>query len=92
MWVSGRALCKISVGVWEVSVWGHWVCQGSLSAVSVDLSRSLCGVIEGPVLDQCGDVGGPSLGSVWICLGLCVGSLGALCWISVGMWEIHIWG
>lgn len=23
MWVSG-ALCKVSVGVWEVSVWGHY--------------------------------------------------------------------
>ena len=54
------------MGVWEVSVWGHWVCQGSLSGVSVDLSRSLCGVFGGPVLDQCGYVGDPYLGSVWV--------------------------
>ena len=46
-----------------------WVCQRSLSGFSVDLSRSLCGVIGGPVLNQCGYVGGPCLGSVWVSVG-----------------------
>ena len=46
-----------------------WVCQGSLSGVSVDPSRSLCGVTGGPVLDQCGYVRGPCLGSVWVSVG-----------------------
>ena len=43
-----------------------WVCQGSLSGVSVDLSRSLWRVFGGPVLDQCGYVGDPYLGLVWV--------------------------
>ena len=73
-----EALCGVSVGLWEGPVQGQcgcvggfslgtlWVCQRSLSGVSVDLSRSLCGVTGGPVLNQCGYVGGPCLGSVWV--------------------------
>ena len=74
-----EALCGVSVGLWEGPVQGQcgcvggfclgtlWVCQGSLSGVSVDPSRSLCGVTGGPVLDQCGYVGGPrQCGSLWV--------------------------
>ena len=103
VWVSGRSLSGVSVGLWEGPVQHQCGCVGGFSLGhygsvrnpslgSVCLSRSLCGVIGGRVLDQCGYVGGPSLGSVWICLGLCVGFLGALCWIIVGIWEVPIWG
>ena len=95
VWVSGRSLSGVSMGLWEGPVQHQCGCVGGFSLGhygsvrnpslgSVCLSRSLCGVIGGRVLDQCGYVGGPSLGSVWICLGLCVGFLGALCWIIVG--------
>ena len=74
-----ESLSGVSVGLWEGLVQGQcgwvggfslgtlWVCQGSLSGVSVDPSRSLCGVTGGPVLDQCGYVGGPrQCGSLWV--------------------------
>ena len=61
-----EALSGISVGLWEGPVQGQcgcvggfcvgtlWVCQGSLSGVSVDLSRSLW------------SYRGPCAGSVWV--------------------------
>ena len=66
VWVSGRSLSGVSVGLWEGPVQGQcgcvggfclgtlWVCQGSLSGVSVDLSRSLW------------SYRGPCAGSVWV--------------------------
>ena len=51
---------------------GQWE---ALSGVSVGLWRALCkvsvGVWEVSVWGHCGSVRVPSLGSVWICLGLC---------------------
>ena len=42
MWVSGRALCKVSVGVWEVSVWGHCGSVRGPSLGSVWIRLDLC--------------------------------------------------
>lgn len=49
-----------------------WVCiRGpSLGSVWICLGRSLCGVLGGPVLDQCVYVGVPVWGRVGLCGGL----------------------
>ena len=72
---------------------GQWE---ALSGVSVGLwehsVQGQCGCVGGFCLGTLWVCRGPSRGSVWICLGLCVGFLGALCWISVVMWEVPVWG
>ena len=89
-----------------VPVWGHcesvadpcvelvWVSGRSLSGVGLweGPVQGQCGCVGGFSLGHCGSVGGSLSGSVWVCLGLCVGLLGALCWISVWMWEVPLWG
>ena len=97
VWVCRRSLCGLSVGLCEGSCAGSlWVSGRSLSGVSVGLwdgpVQGQCGCVGGFSLGHCGSVGGSLSGSVWVCLGLCVGLLGALCWISVGMWEVPLWG
>ena len=101
LWVCQESLSGVSVFV-EVSLWCYWgpcagsvwVCGRSLTGVSVDLSRSLCGVFGGPVLDHCGIWEVP----IWGQCGsdpLFEGDPPLLCFLHLtageGQGPLHIW-